>query len=91
MAARRRNMCPRDVASESKERCDLAYAVLKFDLIPIPDYSRRTKEHCKTTVVANPGPWPRDMAARRRKGAFSLCSASELNERCNLAYAFFYI
>ena len=45
-------MRPRDVASESKERCDLAYAVLKFDLIPIPDYSRRTKEHCRTTVPA---------------------------------------
>ena len=44
-------MRPRDVASESKERCDLAYAVLKFDLIPIPDYSRRTEEHCRTTVA----------------------------------------
>ena len=51
MAARRRKMRPRDVDSESKERCDLAYAVLKFDLIPIPDYSRRTKEHCRTTVA----------------------------------------
>ena len=51
MAARRRKMCPRDVASESKERYDLAYTVLKFDLIPIPDYSRRTKEHCRTTVA----------------------------------------
>ena len=44
-------MRPRDVDSESKERYDLAYTVLKFDLIPIHDYSRRTKEHCRTTVA----------------------------------------
>ena len=53
MAARRRKIRPRDVASESKERCDLAYAVLKFDLTPIPDYSRRTKEHGRTMVAAH--------------------------------------
>ena len=51
MAVRRRKMRLRDVASESKERCDLAYTVLNFYLIPIPDYSRRTKEHCRTTVA----------------------------------------
>ena len=45
-------MRPWDVASKSKERCDLAYAVLKFDLIPTSHYSRRTKEHCRTTVAA---------------------------------------
>ena len=47
-----RNVYPRDVASEPKERCDIAYAVFEFDLIPVSDYSRRTKEHCRTTVAA---------------------------------------
>ena len=56
---------PRDVASESEERCDLAYAVFTFDLIPIPDYSRRTKEHCATTVAAHLL-WPAGLLLRRK-------------------------
>ena len=30
--------------------------IFTFNLLPIPDYSRRTKEHCRTTVAANRGP-----------------------------------
>ena len=43
---------PRDVASKSEERCVLAYAFFTFDLIPTSHYSRRTKDHCRTTVAA---------------------------------------
>ena len=67
-------VCPRDVVSKSDERCDLAHASFTFDLIPIPDYSRKTKEHCKTTVAANRGP------AATRHGR-------EAEERCVLAAA----
>ena len=66
------NVCPGDVASESEKRFDLAYAFFTFHLIPIADYSCKTKEHCRTMVTANRGPAPRDMAGRRRKSAPSL-------------------
>ena len=65
-------MSPCGVASESEERCDLVYAFFTFDLIPIPDYSHRSKEHCRTTVAANHGP------AATRHGR-------EVEERCILA------
>ena len=58
-------MRPLDVASESEERCNIAYAFFTSDLIPIPDYSCRTKEQCRTTVAAHLR--PREVAARRRK------------------------
>ena len=67
-------VCPRDVASELEERCDLTYVIFTFNLVPIPDYSRRTKEHCRTTIVANRSP------AATRHGR-------KAEERCVLAAA----
>ena len=47
---RRKGVSPQR-GQRSEERCDLANAFFTFNLIPIPDYSRRTKEHCRTTVA----------------------------------------
>ena len=65
-------MHPRGVASELERRCDLAYAFFTFNLIPTPDYSRRTKEHCRTTVTAN-------------RGHAAMRHGREVEEKCVLA------
>ena len=67
---------------EAEERCVLATCSASwrkgatsrthfyiYDLIPIPEDSRRTKEYCRPTVASHLR--PQDMAARRRQGTFS--------------------
>ena len=64
MAARQKKVRLCDVDSKSKERCNLVYVVFTLNLIPIPDYSCRTKAHCRITAAAHLL-WPVGLLLRR--------------------------